>query len=46
MCYYCAETCTDNGQDLIGGFDQMDLVCKYVLGDKKDKKGIWGIGDD
>ena len=25
MCYYCAETCTDNGYDLVGGVRKQTL---------------------
>jgi len=38
MCYYCAETCTDNGLDLIGGFDEMDEVEEWITGEPFDSK--------
>ena len=38
MCYYCAETCTDNGLDLIGGLEEMDLVEEWMSVEAFDSK--------
>ena len=38
MCYYCAETCTDNGHHLIGGLDEMDQVEEWITTEAFDSK--------